>query len=147
MSGGAALPPSPAAVVGVGVDAVDVARFRRVLARRPGVAGRVFTDAERADAAGGGDPVERLAARFCAKEAALKALGRGIGAFALREVEVVRHPGPGPGRGAPTLRLGPAAAAVAAGRSVGRWHVSLTHTATVAMAVVVAETAGAPGAG
>jgi holo-[acyl-carrier protein] synthase len=126
-------------VAGVGVDAVDVERFRRVLQRRPGVAERVFTDAERADCARGGDAAERLAARFAAKEAVLKALGRGIGAVPLRELEVTRHPGPGPGRGAPSLRLGPAAAALSAERRVAHWHLSLTHTASVAMAIVVAE--------
>jgi len=130
------------AVVGVGVDTVDVARFRRVLERRPGLAGRLFTEAERADVSRGGDPAERLAARFAAKEATMKALGRGIGAFALRDVEVVRAGGTGSGRGAPTLRLAGGAERLAAERSVERWHVSLSHTALVATAVVVAESAG-----
>ena len=127
------------AVVGVGVDAVDVDRFRRLLRRRPGLAGRLFTDGERADVAATADPAERLAARFAAKEATMKALGSGIGAFALRDVEVVRAGGQGATRGAPSLRLSAAAARLADERRVTRWHVSLTHTATVAMAVVVAE--------
>jgi len=137
--------PSGAAVVGVGIDAVDVGRFRRVLARRPGVGVRLFTDGERADAAAVRDPVERLAARFAAKEAAMKALGSGIGAFAFRDVEVVRGSGTGAARGRPSLRLGGDAAALAARRRVARLHVSLTHTSQVAMAVVVAE--GPPAAG
>jgi holo-[acyl-carrier protein] synthase len=136
-------------IVGIGVDSVDVERFRRVLRRRPGFAARIFTLAEQADAAVAADPAERLAARFAAKEAALKALGRGIGAVAFREVEVVRAAGAGAGRGAPSLRLGERAAALAADRGATRWHVSLTHTATVATALVVAEApdaAAAPGA-
>jgi holo-[acyl-carrier protein] synthase len=130
------------ALAGVGVDAVDVERFRKVLERRPKLAERVFTEGELADAARKGDGAERLAARFAAKEATMKALGQGIGAFALREVEVVRAGGSGAGRGAPVLRLAGAADRLATERAVARWHVSLTHTAQVAMAVVVAESAG-----
>jgi holo-[acyl-carrier protein] synthase len=142
-------------VVGIGIDAVDVARFRRVLDRRPRLVERVFTEAERADAAAGGDRVERLAARFAAKEATMKALGIGIGAIALRDVEVVRAGGrgtplathsdttssspSGSRSGAPSLRLRAKAAERADRRRVESWQVSLTHTADVAMAVVLAE--------
>ncbi|MGH9088903.1 MAG: holo-ACP synthase [Acidimicrobiales bacterium] len=119
------------AVAGVGVDAVDVDRFRDVLGRRPAIADRLFTDGERAD--GRGDP-ERLAVRFAAKEATMKALGRGIGSFGWRDVEVVRA-----ASGAPSLRLTAAAAEVARRQGVARWHVSLTHTGRVAVALVVAE--------
>jgi holo-[acyl-carrier protein] synthase len=118
-------------ISGVGVDVVDVGRFGEVLARRPKIAERLFTEAERAD--GAGDP-QRLAARFAAKEATMKALGTGIGGFGWHDVEVVRPP-----LGAPSLRLSAAAASLADRRGVARWHVSLTHTATVAVAMVVAE--------
>jgi holo-[acyl-carrier protein] synthase len=118
-------------IAGVGVDAVDVARFGEVLGRRPAIATRLFTEGEQRD--GGGD-VQRLAARFAAKEATMKALGGGIGSFGWRDVEVVRL-----GSGEPTLHLSAAAAALAARHGVARWHVSLTHTATVAIAMVVAE--------
>jgi holo-[acyl-carrier protein] synthase len=131
--------PAPAGVVGVGIDAVDVVRFRKVLGRRPGLADRLFTDAERADAAMARDPAERLAARFAAKEAVMKALGSGIGSFALRDVEVVRAPGTGATSGAPSLRLAAGAAELAHRRRVARWHVSLTHTSQMAVAMVVAE--------
>jgi holo-[acyl-carrier protein] synthase len=110
------------------------------------VAERVFTDAERADAAGRGDPAQHLAARFAAKEAVRKALGTGIGGFALHDVEVVRGTEPGARRGAPSLRLSARAAAVAAEQGVCRWHVSLTHTDRLAMAVVMAES-DPPGVG
>jgi holo-[acyl-carrier protein] synthase len=126
-------------VAGIGIDAVDIARFKRVLDRRPSVAGRLFTDAERTDAAGRANPAQHLAARFAAKEAVMKALGTGIGGFALRDVEVVRETRPGAGRGAPSLRLSARAALVAADRGVRRWHVSLTHTDELALAVVLAE--------
>jgi holo-[acyl-carrier protein] synthase len=131
---------APAAVVdtgrvrGIGIDAVDVARFRAVLARRPGLAGRLFTEAERSYAYSGQDPGPRLAARFAAKEAVLKALGVGIGATGFRDVEVVRGDD-----GAPRLSLVGRAAALAAARGIRWWHVSLTHTDLVAVASVVAE--------
>jgi holo-[acyl-carrier protein] synthase len=121
-------------VRGIGVDAVDVARFRTVLARRPGLARRLFTDAERSYAASGKDPGPRLAARFAAKEAVLKALGVGLGATDFRDVEVVRGDD-----GRPSLALVGRAASLAAGRGVRWWHISLTHTDLVAVASVIAE--------
>ena len=126
-------------VAGVGVDVVDVARFRRILARRPGFAARFFTDAEQADARRSPDPSASLAARFAAKEAVMKALGTGLGGFALTEVEVRRAPGAGATAGAPSLVLHGVAAAVAARRRAGPLHLSLSHTADVAIAFVVAE--------
>jgi holo-[acyl-carrier protein] synthase len=124
-------------IVGVGIDAVDLDRFRRVLDRRPSLAGRVFTGGERAYAARAADPVPRLSTRFAAKEAVMKALGVGLGAFPFADVEVVRH-----GLDAPTLHLSGAADECARHRGVARWHLSLTHTDRVAVAMVIAE--GAP---
>jgi holo-[acyl-carrier protein] synthase len=122
-------------VIGVGIDAVDVDRFRRSLARTPRLALRLFTDGERTYAAERSDPTERLAVRFAAKEAVMKALGVGLGAFAFREVEVVTDPE----SRAPGLRLCGQAQALAATRGVRRWHLSLTHTAHTAQAIAVAE--------
>jgi len=124
------------AVSGIGVDAVDVVRFRAVLERRPSIVGRLFTAGERAYASGTADPAPRLAARFAAKEAVLKSLGVGIGAADFREVEVVRVES-----GAPVLSVTGRAAALAEAHGVVRWHVSLTHTDAVAVASVVAERA------
>jgi holo-[acyl-carrier protein] synthase len=121
------------AVIGIGLDAVDIGRFRAVLARRPAMAGRLFTAGERTDAASRADPTPSLAARFAAKEAVMKALGVGLGAFAWRDVEVVRLAG-----GQPSLVVTGAAGALASGQGVGRWRISLTHTTTLAGAVVVA---------
>lgn len=126
-------------LVGVGVDAVDVPRFRRILARRPGFASRYFTETERADAGRSVDPTESLAARFAAKEAVMKALGAGLGAFAMTDVEVRRAPGTGATRNAPSIVLHGGAAALADAHDAGTFHLSLTHTAEVAIAFVVAE--------
>jgi holo-[acyl-carrier protein] synthase len=124
----------PGCVSGIGVDAVDIVRFRAVLGRRPEMVERLFTPGERRHVARSADPVPRLAARFAAKEAVLKALGVGLGALGWREVEVVAAES-----GAPRLSLSGRAAALASQRSVARWHVSLTHTDLVAVASVVAE--------
>jgi holo-[acyl-carrier protein] synthase len=121
-------------VVGIGVDAVDVDRLRTVMGRRSGMADRLFTDGERRYAFRAADPVPRMATRFAAKEAAMKALGVGIGAVRFDEVEVVRA-----GLDAPTLVLHGSAAERARASGVERWHLSLTHTDSVAMAFVVAE--------
>jgi holo-[acyl-carrier protein] synthase len=120
-------------LVGVGLDSVDVPRFARILARRPAMAARLFTDHERSYADRLADPTPSLAARFAAKEATMKALGVGLGAFGWDDVEVERMTG-----GAPTLVVRGRAAELAAKRGVGGWHVSMTHTDTTASAVVVA---------
>jgi holo-[acyl-carrier protein] synthase len=136
VAGGAALDTArraPGGVSGIGIDAVDLERFRALLGRRRNLAGRLFTEAERAYAGTAADPVPRLATRFAAKEAVLKALGVGLGAFQFHEVEVVRE-----GLDAPFLVLHGSAADRAGRAGVSGWHLSLTHTDLVAVAVVVA---------
>lgn len=118
---------------GIGLDVVDLDRFRRLLSRRPAIAERVFTESERADAARAADPVPHLAARFAAKEAVMKALAVGIGAFGFGEVEVRRAKG-----GAPSVALSGRAAALAQSRGADVWHLSMTHSQLVAAASVVA---------
>ncbi len=115
--------------LGVGIDAVDVARFARVVARRPRLVTRLFTEQEVADTKG--EP-QRLAARFAAKEAFLKSLGLGIGSVNFRDVEVRRETS-----GQPQLALHGRAAEQSS--HVGHFHLSLTHTDSVASAVVIAE--------
>jgi holo-[acyl-carrier protein] synthase len=121
-------------VLGVGTDLVDLDRFRLAAERTPGILQRYFTDGEREYAARRRDPIERYAARFAAKEAVLKALGVGIGACELAEIEVVRDED----SGAPALVLHGKAAALAEERGVSEWKLSLTHTETAAHAIVIA---------
>lgn len=129
--------PGPAVgVTGLGIDAVDIDRFRHVVGRRPALIGRLFTEAERADASRRPDPVPSLAARFAAKEATWKALGVGLGGVGWRDVAVTTAPS-----GAPVLELTGRAARLARAAGCDRWWLSLTHTATVAIAAVVGEAA------
>ncbi len=122
-------------VVGVGTDLVDLERFRQAAERTPGILTRYFTEGERAYAERRQDPTERYAARFAAKEAVMKALGVGLGACEMAEIEVLRDED----SGAPDLVLHGKAAALAADRGVTAWHLSLTHTATSAHAIVIAD--------
>jgi holo-[acyl-carrier protein] synthase len=120
-------------IIGIGVDAVEVDRMRQILARTPTFVER-FTAGERADADQRLDPSERYAARFAAKEAVMKALGVGLGAFGFHDVETVTAQS-----GAPSLVLRGAAQDLATAAGVTHWHISLTHTGATAIAMVVAE--------
>jgi holo-[acyl-carrier protein] synthase len=120
-------------IVGLGTDLVEVARFRLALERRAALPERLFSDDERAYAFRQKDPSKSLAARFGAKEAVMKAMGVGLWKFRFRDVEVVRA-----ASGAPSISLTGRAAEMAAERRIATWHLSLTHTATTAMAVAIA---------
>jgi holo-[acyl-carrier protein] synthase len=121
-------------VLGVGIDLTPVERIERLLERHgERFAARVFTDGERAYCRGRARAAEHYAARFAAKEAALKALGVPDG-LRWHEMEVVSRPGE-----PPALALGGAAARAAAARGVTRMHLSLSHAGGQAAAVVVAE--------
>lgn len=120
-------------LVGIGIDSVDLPRFAAVLERRPSLAGRVFTSGERDYAWRVANPVPSLAARFAVKEAVMKALGVGIGSIDWTDVEVVRRDG-----GSPSVSVTGRAALLADAMGVTGWKVSMTHTDTVASAVVAA---------
>jgi holo-[acyl-carrier protein] synthase len=123
-------------IAGIGIDMVNIPRFRELMERRGQAAvARFYTvgEAERCGAAK--SPAESFAARFAAKEAFFKALGTGWGLGGRwTEVEVVSAPS-----GAPSLRLAGRAAEVAAERGIVRIHLSLTHTDDTAAAFVVLE--------
>lgn len=124
-------------VVGVGTDLVDVEELRTALGRTPGLRERLFTSAELAYAERHHDPVIHLAARAAAKEAVMKALGRGIAEIGFTEIEVVHDDG-----GRPTVVVRGRAAAESDRQRVGEWHLSLTHTRALAQAFAVAVSAG-----
>jgi holo-[acyl-carrier protein] synthase len=111
---------------GIGVDVVDVDRFRETLERTPGVRERIFTAGEAALS------VESMAARFAAKEALIKALKVTV-ALPWQDMEVVADD-----VGAPVFTLTGAAAARADELGVTP-HLSITHDGRMAAAFVVAE--------
>ena len=121
-------------VIGIGVDAVDVPRFRATLSRTPSLRDRVFTDEELIPLADRSDPVPSLAARFAAREAVMKAMGVGLGAFDFHDVWVDRLDS-----GRPVLQVSGRAEVLARERGIGSWHLSLTHTDELAIAYVVAS--------
>ena len=121
-------------IIGVGVDIMEIGRFAASLANRPRLAERCFTPAEAAYCASRAFPPQHFAARFAAKEAVMKALGVGLGACELSDIEVVRDED----SGAPDLRLHGKAAVLAEERGVTAWRISLTHTDTAAHAIVIA---------
>jgi len=116
---------------GIGIDLIEISRIERALERQPGLADRLFQPEELAYARSGSRPAQHLAARFAAKEAAVKALG--AGSIAFREIEVVAGE-------PPTLRLHGKAASVARERGI-KLGVSLTHSRELAAAVVRADPA------
>jgi len=124
-------------ILGLGTDLVDVERMRGVLARRAGFVDRVFHPAEQDYADRQNDPTQRYAARFAAKESVMKALGVGLGAIAMADIEVTKEPS-----GAPGVRLHGSARELAERRGVDSWKISLSHTDTAASAVVVALGSG-----
>ncbi|MBI4011264.1 MAG: holo-ACP synthase [Candidatus Rokubacteria bacterium] len=123
-------------IAGIGIDLVHIPRIRQVIERwQERFLERVFTAEEIAYARRRRDPAEHLAARFAAKEAALKALGTGLSmGVRWREVEVRRARGE-----PPRLALSGRTAALGAARGVRILHVSLTHDGEYALAQVLAE--------
>ena len=121
-------------MIGVGIDLVDVQRFRTVLHRRNKISERLFTKSELSYCNTATDPTERLAVRFAAKEAVMKALGVGLGKIRFREIEITKDM-----TGRPGLQLHGSAAQLAAHTGVRRWHISLSHTSSTAEALVIAE--------
>jgi holo-[acyl-carrier protein] synthase len=120
-------------IIGVGLDVCSIDRMRKALERHGDrFFGRICSDAERADLEGR-DPATSLAGRFAVKEAFAKALD-GAPGVGWHEVEVRRSP-----NGRPRLELRGNARALAERFGASRWHVSISHDAGVAAAVVVLE--------
>jgi holo-[acyl-carrier protein] synthase len=114
-------------IVGLGIDVVDVARFEAALHRTPGLRRRLFTPGER------DRPPASRAARFAAKEALAKALGAPAG-MEWADAEVVSEDS-----GRPTLEIRGTVQKRADALGVRSLHLSLSHDAGIASAVVVLE--------
>ncbi|MDF1603557.1 holo-ACP synthase [Nocardioides sp. YIM 152315] len=114
-------------IIGVGIDVVDIERFGESLARTSGLSARLFTASE------GARPLASLAARFAAKEALAKALGA-PGGLHWQDAEIVSE-----SSGRPLLEMRGTVLARANDLGVAAVHVSLSHDAGIASAVVVLE--------
>ena len=114
-------------IVGIGIDVVDVERFGLTLERTPALRDRLFTDSERAL------PLASLAARFAAKEALAKALGAPAG-LQWHDCEVVKDP-----HGRPAFDLRGTVQTRAIALRAHTIHLSISHDAGIASAMVVAE--------
>ncbi len=114
-------------IIGVGIDVVDVERFGETLERTPGLRDRLFTPEEREL------PLNSLAARFAAKEALAKALGAPVG-LQWHDCTVRRRED-----GRPHLEISGTVSARAEALGVHAMHISLSHDAGIASAVVIAE--------
>lgn len=120
-------------IVGVGIDVAEIDRFAKALERTPILAERLFVEAELTLPSGERRGVASLAARFAAKEALAKALGA-PGGLSWTDAEVVAADS-----GQPSLVVRGTVAARAEELGVRGWHLSLSHDAGIASAVVIAE--------
>ena len=114
-------------IVGIGVDVVDIERFRRQLERTPALVERLFVPSERHL------NTRSLAARFAAKEAIAKALGAPSGMNWQHCTIAVDE------AGAPSVVVEETVAHAARQRGVETWHLSISHDGGLATAMVVAE--------
>jgi holo-[acyl-carrier protein] synthase len=123
-------------IVGTGVDITEVGRIEAAVKRfGDRFLKRVFTPAEILYCMGKPNAAERLAARFAAKEAGMKAIGTGLrGGVTWQDVEVLRLPGQ-----RPVLKFRGKAAEFATRLGCKRTHLSLSHTADQAIAHVILE--------
>ncbi|AJC57686.1 MULTISPECIES: holo-ACP synthase [Streptomyces] len=120
-------------IIGVGIDVAEIDRFEAALRRTPELAHRLFIETELTLPSGERRGIASLAARFAAKEAVAKALGA-PGGLHWTDAEVYVEDS-----GQPRLRVRGTVAVRAAELGVQNWHVSLSHDAGVASAVVIAE--------
>jgi holo-[acyl-carrier protein] synthase len=122
-------------IVGHGIDLVEIVEMRRWIDDpRDPLIPRCFAQEELDEVGDGPDRVERLAGRFAAKEAVLKALGTGFGAgVAFSDVIIHRAAG-----APPQVRLTGGAAKVAVDLGIVEWRLSISHAGAMAMASAIA---------
>ncbi len=114
-------------IVGIGVDLVDVARFETAIANTPKLKDRLFTDGEKSLNS------YSLAARFAAKEALMKAVGKAQG-LSFQEVQVVKDE-----FGKPGFELSGTSEKTVLDKGIANLHLSLSHDGQMAIAYVIAE--------
>ena len=120
---------------GIGVDQVNLNRVRKILEKsKSKFETRCFTDLEIEYANKFNDPAKRLGARFAAKEAVMKSLGKGWRELKWKEIEIT-------GGGKPTVNLFGNASELAQVNKLGTIHISLSHEKETAIAFAISEVA------
>jgi holo-[acyl-carrier protein] synthase len=114
-------------IVGIGVDLVDVARFETAIENTPKLKDRLFTKGEKLLSG------YSLAARFAAKEALMKAVGKAQG-LSFQEVEIIKDE-----FGKPSFELSGQSQATVSDKGIANLHLSLSHDGGIAVAYVIAE--------
>lgn len=114
-------------VVGVGVDLVDITRFEERVLKTPKLLERLFLPSEREA------PIQTVAGRFAAKEALIKALG-GSDGVSWHEVEITKNLS-----GKPEIKTSGSTAQTITAAGISKLHLSISHDAGMAIAMVVAE--------
>ena len=114
-------------ILGIGVDLVDVARFETAITNTPKLKDRLFTDGEKSLNS------YSLAARFAAKEALMKAVGKAQG-LSFQEVQIVKDE-----FGKPSFELSGSSEKTVLDKGISSLHLSLSHDGQMAIAYVIAE--------
>jgi holo-[acyl-carrier protein] synthase len=114
-------------IIGIGVDLVDINRFEKSISETPKLLDRLFTEAEK------NQSLQSLAARFAAKEALMKAVGRASG-LSFSEVSIIKDD-----FGKPSFELAGKSLATIESRGISNLQLSLSHDGGMAIAYVIAE--------
>ncbi len=123
-------------ILGTGIDLMDPRRLKKA-AQKWGdrILDRLFTQDEKAQCEGRGDPWPSFAVRFAAKEAMVKAMGLGLRqGITWKQIEVVYGK-----YGKPELRMSGKASEILSNQGVTKTHLSLSHQEGMAMAMVILE--------
>ncbi len=122
-------------MIALGVDVVETSRIRKLVEQHKDHFTRlVLTAQEQQVASAEARLVTFVAGRWAAKEAVMKALGKGIGDINFTEIEVLRLPG-----GEPSVLLNGRALEYAQQKGIERWHISISHERNMAVAVAAAD--------
>jgi len=121
-------------IAGLGLDLVEISRVAESLERHgPAFAERILHPDEDKSRISAAEGATHLAGLFAAKEAVMKALGTGMAGAAFKDIAILNRPG-----GEPHVRLSGRALETADRRAIRDWHISITHSRTMAAAVAIA---------